>query len=105
MEKTDIVKVPLIKESPVNIECLVKDVKALGSHDMFIAQVAAVHADEKYDHRRVAANSACPCHSKNVFLSIPVRCTYQYYRQWIEHISRFPALLSHFSPHFCIIFP
>ena len=47
-EKADIVKVPLIKESPVNIECLVKDVKALGSHDMFIAQVAAVHADEKY---------------------------------------------------------
>lgn len=46
--KADIVKAPLIKESPVNIECIVKEVKSLGSHDMFIAQVAAVHADEKY---------------------------------------------------------
>ncbi len=46
--KADIVKAPLIKESPVNIECTVKDIKALGSHDMFIAQVVAVHADEKY---------------------------------------------------------
>ncbi len=46
--KGNVVKAPLIKESPVNIECVVKDAKALGSHDMFIAEVAAVHADEKY---------------------------------------------------------
>ena len=46
--KGDVVKAPLIKESPVNIECIVKDIKSLGSHDMFIAQVAAVHVDEKY---------------------------------------------------------
>lgn len=46
--KAEVVKAPLIKESPVNIECIVKDVKKLGSHDMFIAQVAAVHADEEY---------------------------------------------------------
>lgn len=44
----DIVKVPMIKESPVNIECVVKEVKELGTHHMFIAQVAMVHADEKY---------------------------------------------------------
>lgn len=42
------VKAPLIGESPVNIECRVVEVKALGSHDMFLAEVAAVHADEKY---------------------------------------------------------
>ncbi len=46
--KGDVVKAPLIKESPVNIEWIVKDIKSLGSHDMFIAQVAAVHVDEKY---------------------------------------------------------
>ena len=46
--KGDVVKAPLIKESPVNIECVVKEIKNLGSHDMFIAQVAAVHVDEKY---------------------------------------------------------
>ena len=44
----NVVKAPLIAESPVNIECKVKEVKALGTHDMFIAEVVAVHADEKY---------------------------------------------------------
>lgn len=39
---------PLIGESPVNIECRVRQVTPLGSHDMFLADVAAVHADEKY---------------------------------------------------------
>jgi flavin reductase (DIM6/NTAB) family NADH-FMN oxidoreductase RutF len=39
---------PLIAECPVNIECKVKEIKELGSHDMFIAEVVAVHADEKY---------------------------------------------------------
>lgn len=42
------VAAPLIGESPVNIECRVREVKALGSHDMFLADVAAVHADERY---------------------------------------------------------
>lgn len=46
--KADVVKAPLIGESPVNIECVVEDVKPLGTHDMFLARVAAVHADEKY---------------------------------------------------------
>ena len=42
------VKAPLIAESPVNIECRVREVLPLGSHDMFLADVVAVHADEKY---------------------------------------------------------
>ncbi len=42
------VRVPYVKESPVNIECRVTEVKELGSHDMFLAQVVAVHADEAY---------------------------------------------------------
>lgn len=44
----DIVGAPLIDESPVNIECVVEEIKALGTHDMFIARVVKVHADEKY---------------------------------------------------------
>lgn len=44
----DIVKAPLIKESPINIECRVTQVISLGSHDMFMAEVVAVHADEQY---------------------------------------------------------
>ena len=44
----DVVSAPLILESPVNIECKVTEVKSLGTHDMFMADVVAVHADEKY---------------------------------------------------------
>lgn len=44
----DVVSAPLILESPVNIECKVTEVKSLGTHDMFMAEVVAVHADEKY---------------------------------------------------------
>lgn len=40
------VKAPIIHEAPVNIECKVKEVLPLGSHDMFIAEVVAVHAKE-----------------------------------------------------------
>ncbi len=47
-EKASFVACPMIKESPVNIECIVKEVKSLGSHDMFIAEVMGVHADEMY---------------------------------------------------------
>ena len=42
------VNAPMIKESPVNIECIVKDVIELGSHHMFISEVVTVNADEKY---------------------------------------------------------
>lgn len=46
--KAEHVGAPLIAESPVNIECKVREVLPLGSHHMFLADVAAVHADEKY---------------------------------------------------------
>ncbi len=42
------VKAPLIEQSPVNIECKVKQTLKLGTHDMFLAEVVAVHADEAY---------------------------------------------------------
>lgn len=38
----------MIAESPVNIECMVREVRDLGSHTMFIAEVVAVHIDEQY---------------------------------------------------------
>ncbi len=43
--KAHIVNTPLIAESPVNIECKVTEIKSLGSHDMFIAEVVSVHGD------------------------------------------------------------
>ena len=39
---------PMIEECPVNIECKVVEVKKLGSHHMFLAEVLAVHVDDKY---------------------------------------------------------
>lgn len=42
------VKAPGIAESPVNIECRVTEVKELGSHHMFLAEVISVSVDEKY---------------------------------------------------------
>lgn len=42
------VKAPGIAESPVSIECKVKQVLELGTHDMFIAEVTGVRADDKY---------------------------------------------------------
>lgn len=41
------VRAPMIGESPVNIECIVKEITELGSHHMFISEVVAVHADEQ----------------------------------------------------------
>jgi len=39
---------PLIEESPVNILCTVTEVKELGSHHMFIAEVVGVYVDDQY---------------------------------------------------------
>nr|WP_294491985.1 flavin reductase family protein [uncultured Mediterraneibacter sp.] len=39
---------PVIEESPVHIECKVKSVQELGSHHMFLAEVASVQVDETY---------------------------------------------------------
>ena len=39
---------PIIAECPVNIECKVKEVLELGSHHMFLAEVAGVQISEKY---------------------------------------------------------
>ena len=42
------VDAPGIAESPVNIECKVKQILELGSHDMFVAEVVSVTIDDKY---------------------------------------------------------
>ena len=47
-EKLNHINCPGIKESPVTIECKVSEIKHLGSHDMFIADVLSIDADEKY---------------------------------------------------------
>ncbi len=43
-----VVKAPVVVESPVSIECRVKQIIPLGSHDMFLADVVNVLVDEEY---------------------------------------------------------
>ncbi len=47
-EKAKFIKCPLIKESPVSIECTVKEIKPLGTHHMIIAEVMSIDAEEAY---------------------------------------------------------
>ena len=62
------IRAPLIAESPVNLECRVREVRELGSHPMFIAEILAVHADPSYFDPKTgffnlaAAEPLCYCH-------------------------------------------
>jgi len=62
------IKSALIGESPVNLECRVKEIHKLGTHHMFIAEILAVHADPAfYDEKTgffdlAAAEPLCYCH-------------------------------------------
>ena len=46
--KSEFINAPIVKESPLSIECRVKEIVKLGSHDMFIADVVNVQADSRY---------------------------------------------------------
>lgn len=46
--KGEKVNAPIVKESPLSIECKVKQIIPLGSHDMFIAEVVNVQADARF---------------------------------------------------------
>ena len=43
-----VVSAPLVEESPLSIECRVREIMSLGSHDLFIADVVNVRADSRY---------------------------------------------------------
>lgn len=47
-EKANFVSCPMLKESPVSVECKVREVKELGSHHVFVADVLAINADSEY---------------------------------------------------------
>ena len=53
-EKSNFVQCPMIKESPVSIECKVKEVKELGSHTMFMAEVLAINASDEFINKNGA---------------------------------------------------
>ena len=47
-EPASVVKAPVLAEAPVSIECRVKQILPLGSHDMFLAEVVNVVVDDEY---------------------------------------------------------
>ncbi|MBF0226032.1 MAG: flavin reductase family protein [Desulfobacterales bacterium] len=69
-KKATKIKAPLIAESPINIECIVKKIIPLGSHHMFISEVLAVNADESYLDKKTGgfnlfdAQPICYLHGK-----------------------------------------
>jgi flavin reductase (DIM6/NTAB) family NADH-FMN oxidoreductase RutF len=73
VQESRYVKAPGIEESPVNIECRVKEVKELGSHDMFIAEVVGVTIDNQYmdDRGRFNLNaSGLVCYSHGEYFEL-----------------------------------
>ena len=57
------VTAPIVEEAPVSIECRVRQVMPLGSHDMFLAEVVAVQVDAAYIDPatgRFCLERACP---------------------------------------------
>lgn len=46
--KAEVVAAPTVQESPVSVECKVVEVRPLGSHDMFLAEVVNVLVDDRY---------------------------------------------------------
>lgn len=55
-EAADEVACPMIAEAPVNLECKVSETLEMGSHVMFIADIVAVHVDEKFVDEKGAYN-------------------------------------------------
>lgn len=71
------IQAPLIEESPVNIECKVKEILHLGSHDLFLAHVEAVHADEQYmdEHKKFDLRTARPIvYSHGEYFALGKKC-------------------------------
>jgi len=62
-----VVKAPIIKECPINLECQVRHSYVLGSHEMFVSEIVATHVDEEllnrdggFDIDRMKPLAYCP---------------------------------------------
>ena len=68
------VKAPLILESPINIECKVKQIIPLGSHDMFLSEIVAVDADNALFNPKTDAfdlkRAKLICYSHGLYYSL-----------------------------------
>lgn len=46
LENSEQISVPSIKQCPVTMECKLKSITSLGSHDLFLAEVVSIHVEE-----------------------------------------------------------
>jgi flavin reductase (DIM6/NTAB) family NADH-FMN oxidoreductase RutF len=79
--KGEVVMAPIIVEAPVNIECKVFEVKELGTHVMFMAEVVHIQADEKYLNQKTGAFE--------LFRSNPLVYSHGHYFELGDHIGKF----------------
>lgn len=73
IESAQVVKAPLLSASPVNIECRVTEIKELGSHHMFLAEVVSVSVDDSYidDHNKFHLDRSKPiCYSHGSYFGL-----------------------------------
>ncbi len=66
------VDAPMIEECPISIECRTKEIHSLGAHDLFVAEVLAVHIDDSLldEHGRFDAAKA------SLFTYLPLSAEY-----------------------------
>jgi flavin reductase (DIM6/NTAB) family NADH-FMN oxidoreductase RutF len=50
--KSNVIKTPFIEECPVSLECKLKQIVNLGSHDLFLGEVVALHLDEEWKEEK-----------------------------------------------------
>ncbi len=79
--KGEKVTAPIIVESPVNIECKVTEIRELGTHDMFVAEVVNIQADEKYLDKRSG--------SFELFRANPLVYSHGHYYELGDHVGKF----------------
>ena len=66
------VKAPMIEECPISIECKTKQIIPLGAHDLFIAEILAVHIDESV----LDENGRFDASKTTLFTYIPLNAQY-----------------------------
>lgn len=75
------VKAPIIVESPVNIECKVTEIKEMGTHDVFMAEVVHIQADEKFMDRKTGAFE--------LFRTNPLVYSHGHYYELGDHVGKY----------------
>lgn len=74
LEDSEMVDVPSLKQCPVTIECKLKSITPLGSHDLFLAEVLAVNVEESLisENGKIHLEKAdLICYSHGEYFSVP----------------------------------